>query len=85
MKPVTIYSTSVCHFCNLAKEFFKANGIAYIEHNVGTDPEKLKEMKELTGQMAVPVIRVGDEVVVGFREDIVSHMLGLDTGLQQAA
>ncbi len=75
--PVTIYSTSVCHYCNLAKEYFKAHGIAYTEHNVGTDAEKRKEMVELTGQLAVPVIRIGDQVVVGFREDVVSHMLNI--------
>lgn len=84
MKPVTIYSTANCHFCNLAKEFFKARGVQYTEHNVGLDAEKRKEMMELTGQMAVPVIRIGDEVVVGFREDIVAHMLDIGTD-QQAA
>ena len=75
MKDVTIYSTTVCHFCNLAKEYFKAHNIAYTEHNVGTDVEKRKEMVEMTGQMGVPVIRIGDEVVVGFREDIIADML----------
>lgn len=75
MKPVTIYSTSVCHFCNLAKEYFKAHNVPYTEYNVGLDAEKRKEMVELTGQLGVPVIRIGDEVVVGFREDIVAHML----------
>ncbi len=76
-KTVIIYSTSVCHFCNLAKEYFKANSVAYTEYNVGTDAERRKEMIELTGQLAVPVIRIGDEVVVGFREDVVSHMLNI--------
>jgi len=74
---VTIYSTSNCHFCNLAKEYFKSKGIEYTEHNVGVgaDPERRKEMVELTGQLGVPVIRIGDEVLVGFREDIVAEML----------
>ncbi|MCC6198791.1 glutaredoxin family protein [Candidatus Nomurabacteria bacterium] len=77
MKPVTIYSTSVCHFCNLAKEFFKAHGVAYTEYNVGTDAARRSEMVELTGQLGVPVIRIGDDVVVGFREDIVAPLLGI--------
>lgn len=74
-QPVTIYSTSVCHFCQLAKEYFKAHGIEYTEYNVGENAEKRKEMVELTGQLGVPVIRVGDQIVVGFREDIVADML----------
>jgi glutaredoxin 3 len=75
MKDVTIYSTNTCHFCNLAKEYFKANGIAYTEYNVGTDLERRKEMIALTGQLGVPVIKIGDQVVVGFREDMVAQML----------
>ena len=43
MKEVTIYSTASCHYCQLAKEFFKSHNIAYTEHNVGVDAEKRKE------------------------------------------
>jgi glutaredoxin len=65
-KPVTIYSTATCHFCNLAKEYFKEHDIAYTEYNVGEDRDKLIEMRNLTGQLGVPVIRVNDQVMVGF-------------------
>ncbi len=75
MKKVTIYSTASCHFCQLAKEFFKKNNIAYTEHNVGSDIEKRKEMIELTGQLGVPVIRVEDTVLVGFQEKMLSDLL----------
>ncbi|HRH25127.1 MAG TPA: glutaredoxin family protein [Candidatus Paceibacterota bacterium] len=75
MKDVTIYSTSVCHYCQLAKEFFKKNNISYKEYNVGLDVEKRKEMVELTGQLGVPVIRVDDTVLVGFQEKMLSDLL----------
>lgn len=75
MKSVTIYSTPVCHFCNLAKEYFKAHNIAYTEYNVASDMEKRKDMVEMTGQLGVPVIQIGDQIVVGFREDVVEQML----------
>ena len=65
-KQVTIYSTAVCHYCNLAKDYFKEHNIAYTEYNVGADREKLQEMQQLTGQLAVPVIKVNDQVMVGF-------------------
>ena len=77
MKNVTIYSTSTCHFCQLAKEFFKTHNIAYTEYNVGTDADKRREMVDLTGQLGVPVIRVGDEILVGFQEGKVAEMLGI--------
>jgi glutaredoxin len=85
MKPITIYSTPVCHYCNLAKEFFKANGIMYVEHNVAQDLDKRKEMIELTGQLGVPVIRVGDEVTVGFSEPHMRQLLGMDSEMRMAA
>ena len=75
MKDVTIYSTSTCHFCNVAKEYFKSHNIAYTEYNVGEDAEKRTEMVNLTGQLGVPVIKVGDQVVVGFRESVIENML----------
>ena len=77
MKPITIYSTPVCHYCNLAKEFFAANNIAYTEYNVAVDADKRKEMVELTGQLGVPVIRVGDDVSVGFQESHMRQLLGM--------
>ena len=36
-KTVTIYSTPTCHFCQMSKEFFKANGVEYTEKNVAAD------------------------------------------------
>jgi len=77
MKSVTIYSTPTCVYCNMAKTFFKANGIQYTEHNVASDLEKRKEMIEKTGQMGVPVIDAGGEVIVGFDEPKLREILGV--------
>ena len=75
MKTVTIYSTPVCHFCQAAKEYFKENDIEYTEFDVAADQEKRQEMIEMTGQMGVPVIRIEDDVVVGFDESKVAELL----------
>jgi glutaredoxin 3 len=77
MKNVTIYSTPNCHFCHMAKEFFKANNIPYTEYDVAGDAEKRKEMVEKSGQMGVPVILIGDEMVIGFNKPVVAKLLGL--------
>lgn len=76
-KNVTIYSTPTCHFCHAAKEFFKENNINFTDYDVASDMEKRKEMVEKTGQMGVPVIFIGDEMVVGFDKSKISSMLGL--------
>lgn len=75
MKTVTIYSTPTCHFCHLAKEFFDEHKIAYTDYNVLTDLEKRKEMMEKSGQMGVPVIVIGDEVMIGFDQSKISELL----------
>jgi len=74
-KTVTIYSTPVCHYCQAAKEYFKENNVEYTEHDVAADAEKRQEMIEMTGQMGVPVIRIEDDVVIGFDESKVAELL----------
>lgn len=77
MNNVTIYSTPTCVYCNMAKTFFKTNNVAYTEHNVATDLEKRKEMIDKTGQMGVPVIDLGSEIVIGFDEEKIKAVLNI--------
>ena len=72
---ITIYSTPVCKYCNLAKDFFKAKGIEYTEVNVAEDQEARAYIMELTGRTSVPVIIIGDQAVVGFDEETITKLL----------
>lgn len=74
-KQVTIYSTPTCHFCHAAKEFFEANHVPFTDYNVASDLTKRQEMIQKSGQMGVPVIDVGGELVVGFDEDRLRELL----------
>lgn len=74
-KKVIIYSTPTCHFCHAAKEYLDGHNVAYTDHNVAEDAEKRQEMIEMTGQMGVPVIQVGEEVMVGFDEDKLAELV----------
>ena len=76
-KKVVIYSTPSCHFCQMTKEFLKEKGIEYTDFNVAEDADKRQEMIEKSGQMGVPVIYVGDEMMVGFDEAKLSTALGI--------
>ena len=78
MKNVTIYTTDTCGYCKTAKDFFTSKGVAYTEHNVGTDLEKRKEMIEKSGQMGVPVIFIDEDMVVGFDKARLSSLLGIE-------
>ena len=45
--------------------------------NVAEDPVALEELRARTGRMAVPVITIGDDVVVGFDRGRLKRLLGL--------
>ena len=68
MNSVTIYSTPMCTYCKLAKDFFKEHGVAYREVDVLGDLEARKYMMEKSGQKKVPVFEVDGEMFVGFTE-----------------
>jgi len=61
----------------MAKDFFTENHVQFTDYNVATDLDKRKEMIQKSGQMGVPVIYVGDELVVGFDEDHLRKLLAL--------
>lgn len=77
MNKVTIYSTPSCHFCHMAKDFFKEKGVEFEDLNVAEDQEKRKEMITKSGQMGVPVIVIGNNIVVGFNKPKIIELLGI--------
>ena len=77
MSKVNIYSTPTCHFCHMAKEFFKENNVEFEDFNVSEDIEKRKEMVEKSGQMGVPVIVIDDKLIVGFNKPKIAELLGI--------
>ncbi len=74
-KKIEIYSTDTCHFCHMAKDWLNEKGISFTDYNVGTDIEKRKEMVDLTGQMGVPVIKIGEEIIIGFDQNRIEEIL----------
>lgn len=81
MKTITIYSTPVCHFCHMAKDFFNENHITFTDIDVSADAEKKKEILDMTGQLGVPVIKIEEEnkepvIMVGFNENLLIDALG---------
>ena len=76
-KNVTIYSTPTCHFCQMTKEFLKEKNIGYTEFDVARDLEKRQEMIQKSGQMGVPVIFVGNDMIIGFDKERLMTSLGV--------
>jgi glutaredoxin len=51
--------------------------VAFEDINVLADAEARDELIKLTGQMSIPVIVVGDQVVRGFNKPALKTLLGL--------
>lgn len=75
---VRIYSTPMCPFCKAAKQFFKENNIEYEDLNVAESDEARDEMIKKSGQMSVPVIDVGGDIIVGFNTEKLKQSLNLE-------
>ena len=76
-KKVKIYSTPTCPFCMMAKKFLKENNIDFEDIDVSTDQAIAQEMVQKSGQMAVPVIDIDGELIVGFDKEKIRKALGL--------
>jgi glutaredoxin 3 len=67
MPKITMYSTGVCPYCQMAERLLKAKGVTEIEKvRIDLDPAKRDEMMEKTGRRTVPQIYIGDKHVGGF-------------------
>jgi len=67
MPKITMYSTGVCPFCQMAEKLLRAKGVAAIEKvRVDLEPERRVEMMEKTGRRTVPQIYIGETHVGGF-------------------
>ena len=77
MVTVKVYSTPTCPYCKMAKEFLKENKVKFEDIDVSRDQKKANEMIEKSGQMGVPVIEIGDTIIVGYDRDSIKKALKL--------
>ena len=75
MVNVTVYSTNNCPWCTVAKNFLKEKNIKFIEKNVQNNREYAQEMIKKSGQMGVPVIEIGSEIIIGFDQAKIKQLL----------
>ncbi len=74
---VTIFTTPSCVYCKMAKEFFQKNNIQYVEKDVAADTVSRDEMIRKSGQFGVPVIEVGEKIIIGFDQARLKDSLGI--------
>ncbi len=64
-KQVVMYATSWCPYCQQARNYFREQGIPYVEYDIEKDEEARRAYKNFGGKM-IPVIFVGKRRMNGF-------------------
>jgi len=77
-KKVIVYSAEWCPWCHKAIDFLKEHKVEFEVRDVGENPEYAKEVQEKSGQTGIPIILVGEEVVIGFNQPKLKELLGLE-------
>ncbi len=74
-RKVVMYATSWCGYCSKARQFFKANGVAFTEYDVEANPQAMAEFRSRGGR-GYPLIFVGDQRMDGYSEARLAQLLG---------
>jgi glutaredoxin-like YruB-family protein len=72
---VKVYSTAMCPYCSMTKDFLKEHKIEFEDIDVSKNQEAAKEMIEKSGQMGVPVIDIDGKIIIGFNVPAIKEAL----------
>jgi glutaredoxin-like protein NrdH len=79
--PIKLYKLSTCIHCNSLKKFLEERKVEFefIDIDLLEKKERKATMKDLrliNPKGSLPTIQIGDQVVVGFKEDEIKEALG---------
>ncbi len=74
---VLIFTTPTCSWCKRAMKYFRAHNIKFKQVDVTKDPVAARDMQKMSGQMGVPVIKIGKDVIVGFDKPRIDKLLDI--------
>jgi glutaredoxin-like protein NrdH len=82
MAPVKMYSLSTCSHCKNTKKFLHDCNVVFdaIDVDLLEGEERaaiIEEVKKLNPSCSFPTIKIGDQVIVGFKENEIKEALGL--------
>jgi glutaredoxin len=76
-----MYTLSTCPWCRKAKKFFSERNIPFdfTDYDLADEATQDKIMRELDamGVKGFPFVRIGDQVVEGYRPDRYAQLLSL--------
>jgi glutaredoxin 3 len=74
---IRVFSTPTCPYCHTLKAFLDEKGFKFEDIDVSADEKARDEMVDKTGQMGVPVVEIGGEIIIGFDREKIIKKLGI--------
>ena len=71
-----MYSSAICPYCVMAKNFLKSRGLGWTEVRIDTDPDARARMMARARRTSVPQIFIGDTHVGGYDDLMALHRAG---------
>lgn len=79
---VKIYSTPTCMYCKTLMEYLDNHKIEFINIDVSKDKVEMEKMIKDSGQMAVPVVDIDGEIIIGFDKVKIDKLLKIKSWLK---
>ena len=80
MPKVSMYTLSTCPWCRKTKKYFSEHNIPfeYTDYDLADEATQRKIMQELdaAGAGGFPFVRIGNQIVEGYRPDLFDSLLG---------
>ena len=73
--PVTFYSIPDCDACDLVRLYLENHAVPFAEKDIRDNLTSQQELQNLTGQLTVPTVVVGDDVVDGYSRSAIRQIL----------
>jgi len=78
MRSVTVYTAPGCAYCLFVESFLKRNSIPFKEIDISKNKAAKEQMIRVSGQENVPVVEIGDVVIVGYDLRKMKDALGVE-------
>ncbi|MBI2065153.1 MAG: NrdH-redoxin [Candidatus Yanofskybacteria bacterium] len=72
---IRIYTTPICAYCKMAKEYFKSKELQYEEIPLVGNSDAQKLVVSKTGMVAAPIIEINGKFIVGFNRQEIDNAL----------
>ena len=73
-KKIVLFTSPTCHWCKVAKDYFKKNSLKFKEIDITKDEKAAKDC-ERHGCRGVPVVLVGSRWICGFDQKAIEKAL----------